>query len=266
MAAFDPPWRLDPLKRIVSVGWGARLRYFTIFERIIYNFGTPSTMAINNLPPGVNHVYPFTAPLYQRRKPTLSPSTDPITSLTVAGLYSWGKGDVIISEGTFATAEVGFSLLNKDLSVQVIMPGTQAARTGDPITLYDLLETSIYHFHDGSTGGGNALLERVTQSEFDYLLAHTTGSNDSASWEISYEIIRTYVEEGQPIPHRITRILLLAAKRFKKDDHGAFTTEDMDIEGPKSYFDAGTSSSPLGTKTATIDYTAKTAHIKVTIL
>jgi hypothetical protein len=260
MAKFDPPWRLDPLKNIVNVGWGS-FRYFTIFERIIYNFGTPTGMAIKDLPPGVDFTYPFTAGLYQRRKPELSPSFDPITLKTVAGLYSWGKGDVIIGEGTFATAELGFSLLGKDLSVSVVMPGTIAARTGDPVTLYDLIETSVYHFHDGSTGGGSALLTRVSQADFDYLLAHTTGSNDSASWEISYEIIRTYEEAGGPIPHRITRILLMSAKKFKKDG----TTEDMTVTGPLSYFDAGTSDHPLATKTAVIEWKPKTSSLTVTI-
>jgi hypothetical protein len=101
MAKFDPPWRLDPLKNIVGVGWGS-VRYFTIFERIIYSFGTPTGMEIKDLPPGVDFTYPFTAGLYQRRKPELSPSFDPITLKTVTGLYSWGKGDVTTGESVTA--------------------------------------------------------------------------------------------------------------------------------------------------------------------
>jgi hypothetical protein len=254
--AFDPPWRLDPLKRIVSVGWGS-FRYFTIFERIIYNFDTPSEMAIKNLPPGVDYNYPFTAPLYQRRNPKLSPGTDPITKLTVGGLYSWGKGDVVGSEGVVATAEVAFSLLGKDLSVRVIMPGTKAARTGDPITLFDVIVESTFQT-DFGVGSGSAFFSRITQARVDELRA---AYSLPPTISFSLTIIATYEVVGDPQPHRITRILFMAAKRFKKDG----TTENMDVEGPLSYFDGGTSSSPLPTKTATIDYVAKTQHIKVTI-
>jgi hypothetical protein len=271
MARIDPPWRLDPLQNIVNVGWGGG-KYVTIAYSVSYNFGTPSGINASGIPGYGSYGYAFSPFEFEvlRDGVTEKPPLDPITPKLVASIKSGGRGNVtIFSSPDGASTSAGATLLiplrDESFEINITIPGNLASKPGEPTTLYDGYFEITVHYTDGSFGSGNGGFQGATIEQVDAIRADVNGSNGTATWTGSVTITNTYDVPGVPTKHLVHQDIIVNAKKFKgKDANGNPKTEDIPVSGQSVFHRTGISEDdPVGDKTATVKYDAKSGKVSV---
>jgi hypothetical protein len=271
MAKIDPPWRLDPLRNIVNVGWAGG-KYATIFYGVEYNFGTPSGINATGIPGYGSYGYNFSPFEFEVLRDGVNdkPPLDPITPKLVSSIQSAGRGNVTqftTADGnsTSAGATLLIPLRDQDFTITLTLPGNLPSQPGEPTTLYDGFWEITVSYSDGNHGSGNGAFSDATLEQVQQIQAGLNGSSSIASWTGSLTITNTHEEPGTPKKHMMTHGYSVNAKKFKgKNPDGTPKVEDITVEGRANYSKTGRSEdNPVGDESFTVKYVASSGKISV---